>query len=185
MLSLAKVINTFNCTNFIHHVRQILQHFASQATLAHWSSQRLAFRLTFHSLSHLLFLLQLDSSFIHTERLPLGTSDSDDPMSGMRFFPESGTEAAPEASKAIIHSFLNSFGCHNFVLNPPPPSAPWKLTTGDPQLAVAVGNEFKKIGVRAKSMSSKAQLWKRLSWPLMIFGKALNARSASQGCPEM
>ena len=95
--------------------------------------------------SHLLFLIQLDSSHVHTERLPLGISTC---ASGMAFFPETGAEAAPEIAKALIHSFLHSFGLKQFERNPPPPFAPWKLTTEDPQLAIAVGDEFKKLGVR-------------------------------------
>lgn len=96
--------------------------------------------------SHLLFLVQLDSSYVHGERLPLSTSENT--MSGMQFFPETGIEAAPEISKAIIHSFLDNFGSRNFMLNAPPLFAPWKLTTGDPQLARAVGDEFKNMGIR-------------------------------------
>jgi hypothetical protein len=95
--------------------------------------------------SHVLFLIQLDSGYIHSERLPLGISSRE---SGIAFFPESGTEAAPEVSKALLHAFVDGFGTHRFVSNPPPPFAPWKLTTEDPDLAKFVREEFKKIGVR-------------------------------------
>ena len=95
--------------------------------------------------SHVLFLVQLDSGYIHSERLPLGISPRE---SGIAFFPESGTEAAPEVSKALLHALVDGFGTHRFEPNPPPPFSPWKLTTEDPDLAKAVRGEFKKIGVR-------------------------------------
>ena len=95
--------------------------------------------------SHVLFLVQLDSGYIHSERLPLGISPGE---SGIAFFPESGTEAAPEVSKALLHAFVDGFGTHRFTLNPPPPFSPWKLTTEDPDLAKLVIQEFKEIGVR-------------------------------------
>jgi hypothetical protein len=95
--------------------------------------------------SHILFLVQLDSGYIHSERLPLGISARE---SGIAFFPESATEAASEVSKALLHAFVDGFGNHRFVPNPPPPFAPWKLTTEDPDLAKVVREQFKKIGVR-------------------------------------
>jgi len=95
--------------------------------------------------SHVLFLVQLDSGYIHSERLLLGISPRE---SGIAFFPESGTEAAPEVSKALLHAFVNGFGTHRFELNPPLPFSPWKLTTEDPDLAKVVREEFKEIGVR-------------------------------------
>jgi len=94
--------------------------------------------------SHLLFLVQLSSSYVHTEQLPLGISTS---ASGTVFFPETGAEAAPEVSKALLHSFVDGMWLKNLKLIPPA-YAPWKLTTDDPQLAAAVADEFKKIGVR-------------------------------------
>jgi hypothetical protein len=95
--------------------------------------------------SHLLFLVQLDSSYIHSERLPLDTPST---TSGLAYFPETGAEAAPEIAKALIRSFAHNFGLQKFEPNPPPAFAPWKFTTEDPQLAIAVADEFKKIGVR-------------------------------------
>jgi hypothetical protein len=95
--------------------------------------------------SHFLFIVQQDSNYTHGERLPLGVSTDE---SGIAFFPESGTEAASEVSKALIHAFVDGFGNHKFMLNPHPPFAPWKLTTEDPHLAKGVSEEFMKIGVQ-------------------------------------
>jgi hypothetical protein len=69
--------------------------------------------------SHLLFLVQLDSLYIHSERLPLDTS-----ASGIGYFPETGAEAAPEIVKALIHSFVHNVGLNKFEPNPPPAFAP-------------------------------------------------------------
>ena len=91
--------------------------------------------------SHALVLIQPQSKFIHMERLPLGLPHD---TSGIAFFPESGKEAAPEAVKTILHSFVNSMPGSGA----PPPFAPWRLTTDDRSLAIAVGNELKRLGVR-------------------------------------
>jgi hypothetical protein len=95
--------------------------------------------------SHLLFLVQLDSGYIHGERLPLGIPHH---QSGIAFFPESGTEAAQELSKAILHAFVDGFVDHKIKPHPSRPFAPLTLTTEDPDLAKAVGEEFTKIGIR-------------------------------------
>jgi len=95
--------------------------------------------------SHVVFLCQTQSSYIHTERLPLGLSTRE---SGIQYFPESGKEAAPEVAKALIDSFVTSFGTGKFQTKPAPAFAPWRLTTEDPSLAVAVGEEFKRLGLR-------------------------------------
>jgi hypothetical protein len=107
--------------------------------------------------SHVLFLVQLDSGYIHSERLPLGISPR-----GIAFFPESGTEAAPEVSKALLHAFVDGFGTHRFEPNPPPPFSPWKFTTEDPDLAKGVREEFKKIGVRDQLCNIKVVKGKAL-----------------------
>ncbi|RDB30503.1 hypothetical protein Hypma_007258 [Hypsizygus marmoreus] len=99
--------------------------------------------------SHILFLVQLESSFIHSERLPL-TPTASNIESGITYFPESGVTAAPEICKALIHSFLSSFGSAKFTRGAPPPLyAPFKLTTEDPTIAAAVTAEFQRLGVRA------------------------------------
>ncbi|KIM41576.1 hypothetical protein M413DRAFT_445548 [Hebeloma cylindrosporum] len=94
--------------------------------------------------SHVLVFVQPQSQLIHMERLPVGL-----PMdaAGIVFFPESGKEAAPEAAKGILHSFVNNMGNNVMGARAPPPFAPWKLTE-DRSLAVAVGNELKRLGVR-------------------------------------
>ncbi|KAK0223107.1 hypothetical protein IW262DRAFT_1364561 [Armillaria fumosa] len=84
--------------------------------------------------SHLLFMVQPESTFIHTEML--GSKP-------MTFFPETGKEAAPEVARGLIRAFLTSFGDIGMT-----PLAPWKLTTEDTDLTTAVGAEFKRLGVR-------------------------------------
>jgi len=97
--------------------------------------------------SHVLFLLQPQSQFIHLERLPLGLSPG---TSGLTFFPETGKEAAPDLVKGLLHSFVNNLG-----LNGPGDKAfgaPWKLSTEDRELAEAVGQEVKRLGVREEAL---------------------------------
>ena len=96
--------------------------------------------------SHVLVFVQPQSQFVHMERLPVGLSSD---ASGIAFFPESGKEAAPEVAKTILYSFVNNMGNNQMMgSRAPPASAPWKLTTDDRSLAVAVGNELKRLGVR-------------------------------------
>lgn len=95
--------------------------------------------------SHVLFLVQPDSDFVHLEPLPLriGSPTS----STLEFFPETAEQAAPEAVNALLHSFLTSFGVGRFQNPLPPAYAPWELATDDIDLVNAVGKELKRIGV--------------------------------------
>ncbi|KAF8957247.1 hypothetical protein BDZ97DRAFT_114645 [Flammula alnicola] len=96
--------------------------------------------------SHILTLIQPQSRFIHTERLPVGLPRSE---SGIAFFPESAKEAAPEVAKALLHAFADNLGLNKMMgSNAPPAFGPWKLTTEDKDLADAVGAELKRLGVR-------------------------------------
>lgn len=121
--------------------------------------------------AHLVFIVQPESSFIHSERLPSNSSKDD----GIAFFPESARDAAPEVCKALIYSFLDGFGAHCFG-QPMVPYGPWSLSTEDRALVDAVGKEFKRLGVRSEfheikvltqdqSHSDKAffNFWNRLS----------------------
>jgi hypothetical protein len=96
--------------------------------------------------SHVLFLLQPQSEAIHIERLPLGLSPR---ASGNAFFPESCKEAAPELAKGLLHSFVNNLG---LKLGEKIFGAPWELSTESKGLAEAVGEEFKRLGVRAEAL---------------------------------
>jgi hypothetical protein len=89
--------------------------------------------------SHILFLIQDTSEFSHMERLPIGLPTC---SSGIEFFPDTPEEAAPEVAKALMQAFVNCFGDQASQA-----IAPWNLTTEDKNLAVAVGDEFKKLGV--------------------------------------
>ncbi|KAJ6515120.1 hypothetical protein C8R47DRAFT_504040 [Mycena vitilis] len=102
---------------------------------------------------HVLFLVQPESTYIHSERLPLGIPNKAETL---LFFPESGAEAASEVAKALIHSFLDSFGLHKVMPNAPPPYAPWSLATDDRELANAVSKEFKRLGVKEELCSIRA-----------------------------
>ncbi|KAF9469458.1 hypothetical protein BDZ94DRAFT_1244525 [Collybia nuda] len=90
---------------------------------------------------HMLFLIRPADKFVHAERLPLGVSHDE---SGIGFFPETAEDAAPEVIDALIYSFVNNFG----RTAAGKASAPWKLSTFDPGLAVEVGKIFRQIGVR-------------------------------------
>ncbi|RDB30555.1 hypothetical protein Hypma_007147 [Hypsizygus marmoreus] len=94
---------------------------------------------------HVFFLTQLDSLFTHSKRLPLRIPET---SSGIAFFPEAAEEAAPQVCKALIHSFLGSFGKDTDRSTKPAPFAPWRLTTEDRSLAAAVAAEFRRMGVR-------------------------------------
>jgi hypothetical protein len=99
--------------------------------------------------AHVLFLVQPESAFIHSERLPLGIPDE---STALLFFPESGAEAAPEVAKALVHAFLDSFGGPGS----PRAFAPWTLSTYDRELATEVGKEFKHLGIREELCSIRA-----------------------------
>jgi hypothetical protein len=100
--------------------------------------------------SHVLVFVQPQSQFIHMERLPVGLPPD---ASGIEFFPESGKEAAPEVAKTILYSFVNNMGNNQMMGSRAPPAfSPWKLTTDDRSLAVAVGNELKRLGVRPDAL---------------------------------
>ena len=94
--------------------------------------------------SHIIALIQPQSQFIHIERLPIGLPTN---QSGIEYLPESGKEAAPEVAKALLHAFVNKLG-QSAIPNAPPAFSPWKLMTVDKDLASAVSDEFKRIGVR-------------------------------------
>ena len=93
--------------------------------------------------SHIIAIIQPQSQFIHIERLPIGLPAN---QSGIEYFPKSGKEAALEVAKALLHAFVDRLG-QSAIPNAPPAFSPWKLTTGDKDLASAVSEEFKRIGV--------------------------------------
>ncbi|THU99711.1 hypothetical protein K435DRAFT_776905 [Dendrothele bispora CBS 962.96] len=99
--------------------------------------------------SHMLFLYQPGSHFIHTEPLPHNNPPE---QPGIAFFPENGEQAATEVVKVIMHGFLNSFGIGHFEQHPPDAFAPFKLMTEDSSLAREVGKELKRIGVTHKNL---------------------------------
>jgi hypothetical protein len=104
----------------------------------------------------------------------------------MAFFPETAKEAASEVSKALIHSFVDNLGLAKFKSNPPPPFAPWKLTTEDPQLAIAVADEFRKIGVRQELCTIgivKGKALKKVQSVFEGFWKDLKAQMGITGLP--
>ncbi|KAG5637123.1 hypothetical protein H0H81_005716 [Sphagnurus paluster] len=102
--------------------------------------------------THILFLVQIESAHVHIERLPITDDSNDGSPSGISYFPESGRAAAPELCKALVHSFTH--GCPASDKNTPGSAqhgyAPWRLTTRDQVTALAVGEEFKRFGVRAE-----------------------------------
>jgi hypothetical protein len=100
-----------------------------------------------HPPSHLFFLVQPDSRYIHSEGLPLNKKAG---FSGIVFFPEFSTAAASEVCKALIHSFLDGFGEYGIKHTPPKLYAPWSLSTEDASLARAVEREFRRLGVRSE-----------------------------------
>ena len=53
----------------------------------------------------------------------------------------------PEVAKALLHAFVDKHG-QSAIPNAPPAFSPWKLTTGDKDLALVVSDELKRIGVR-------------------------------------
>ena len=132
--------------------------------------------------SHVLFMFQPESQFVHMEKLPLRGD-------GLEFFPDTAAEAATELSRAIIHSFVDNMG-HNKMMgtNAPLPFAPWRLMTECKSLAAEVGKELKhmeihrdlcKIDISAKSVIKLAQeaferLFSRLKHSLGYEGAIFN-----------
>ncbi|KAJ6597283.1 hypothetical protein DFH09DRAFT_904206 [Mycena vulgaris] len=98
--------------------------------------------------SHVVFLLQPESSFMHMELVPIGGL----PDLGFVFFPDTAKEAATEIAKALVHAFVTGLGSGKFVRNPSPPYAPWSFTTDDQGLAREVGAELKRLGVKAPEL---------------------------------
>ncbi|KZV95770.1 hypothetical protein EXIGLDRAFT_834143 [Exidia glandulosa HHB12029] len=101
--------------------------------------------------SHVLFIVQPGSRYVHQERLPL-----DVPMdqSGLTWFPETPEEAAAEVARALVHSFVDNMGLGKFERHPPPPTAPWSWMTMEPALAAAVGKELSRMGVAASLLQN-------------------------------
>ncbi|KAG5647434.1 hypothetical protein DXG03_009364 [Asterophora parasitica] len=126
--------------------------------------------------SHVLFLVQLESQFIHSERLPTGVSPR---ASGIEFLSESGEGATPEVAKALVLSFLSGFASkERFSGDVPKATAPWKLTTECPSLADAVGAELKRLGRLAQE--AFAGFWKTLKEQIGITGIVAAALSTPE-----
>lgn len=99
--------------------------------------------------SHVLFVINPGSRYSHMERLPVGLPTD---HSGMGFFPESSEEAAHEVAVALLNTFVDNFGLAKMTQDPPPPYAPWILSTDVSSLALAVGKELKRMGVSATGL---------------------------------
>ncbi|KAH7874341.1 uncharacterized protein C8R40DRAFT_1194669 [Lentinula edodes] len=98
--------------------------------------------------SHMLFVFQKESQFVHQQSLPVGTKKSIKNAFGLSYFPETAKEAALEICLGLMHSFNTTF---NQEMTPGPmmdPYAPWKFTTDDRALAQAVQKQFKSLGVK-------------------------------------
>ncbi|KAK7031181.1 hypothetical protein VNI00_013597 [Paramarasmius palmivorus] len=89
---------------------------------------------------HVLFIVNMTGIKKHVERLPVGL---DKQTSGIKFFPEIASEAAPEVAKALIHAFKQHLGGTDVF--PFGPSG--SLSTDDRSLAQAVGAELRKLGI--------------------------------------
>ena len=100
--------------------------------------------------SHVVAMINPGSRYFHLERVPLGVGQDDGAIS---FFPESSKDAAPVVARALMFAFVNNMGNNRFMgRNAPPPYGPWNFTTEDRELAAAVGDELKRIGVRAPEL---------------------------------
>ncbi|ESK95284.1 hypothetical protein Moror_3957 [Moniliophthora roreri MCA 2997] len=80
--------------------------------------------------------------------LPVGL---DEKSSGIEFFPEIASEAAPEVAKGLIHVFTKHLGGSEF--SPFGPSG--TLSTDDQTLARAVGTELRELGVSQIKVDTK------------------------------
>ncbi|KIY47472.1 hypothetical protein FISHEDRAFT_45299 [Fistulina hepatica ATCC 64428] len=101
--------------------------------------------------AHVLYIVHPGSQFVHVERLPIDAAKG--PSNGLEFFPEVAEQAAPPVAKALIYAFVHNLGQDATMgENAPPAFAPWKLMTDDRALAVAVGQELRKLGVRAEEL---------------------------------
>lgn len=100
--------------------------------------------------SHVVAMMNPGSRYFHLERVPLGVGKDD---GAIAFFPETGKEAAPVVARALLFAFVSNMGLNGMMgRNEPKPYAPWNFTTEDPELAEAVRDELKRIGVRAPEL---------------------------------
>ncbi|KAJ7651178.1 hypothetical protein FB45DRAFT_32119, partial [Roridomyces roridus] len=94
--------------------------------------------------SHVLFLFQPGSSFVHQELIPC---DKNPGESGIIFSPENAKAAAPELAKALMHAFVDGLGNKQMMGDrAPPPYAPWKLSTESRDIAKMVGESRRRPG---------------------------------------
>ena len=94
-------------------------------------------------IGYVLALMQPQSEFMYIQRIPAGLAEGE---SGMAFFPETAEEAAPHIAQGILHAFINHLGIKDIASNA---FSPFKLKCQEEDLARAVGQEFKRLGVRA------------------------------------
>ncbi|KAJ7075998.1 hypothetical protein B0H15DRAFT_865096 [Mycena belliarum] len=128
--------------------------------------------------SHVVVLLQPESSLAHTAFVPVGQPQH----LGFTFFPETAAEAAGEVAKALIHTFAS--GTFKKNSSSSTPYAPWSFTTDDRNLAREVGAELKRLGVTAP------ELWDIKFVPRLrkqadaAFGPAFESIRAARGFPS-
>ncbi|KAL0960412.1 hypothetical protein HGRIS_005454 [Hohenbuehelia grisea] len=98
---------------------------------------------------HILYFIQPDSFYSHTENLPERTVEPENRVSV--FFPETPQEAAGPIALAILRAFTNNVFAapwETATTSSVPPIAPWKLMTDNEALAAAVGAELRRLGVK-------------------------------------
>ncbi|KAJ7281598.1 hypothetical protein C8J57DRAFT_1219466 [Mycena rebaudengoi] len=128
--------------------------------------------------SHMVFLLQPESGFIHTELVPIGKPQN----IGFAFFPDTAKEAATEIAKALIHAFVTTMGAGKFEMKAPPPYAPWSFTTDQKDIAKEVGEALKTLGVKAPELwSVKFTAGEITKQAQDAFSNCFNSMKASMG----
>ncbi|KAJ7471808.1 hypothetical protein FB451DRAFT_308275 [Mycena latifolia] len=131
--------------------------------------------------SHTVFLLQPESSIIHTELVPVGQPKG----LGFTFFPDTAKEAAPEIANALIHAFVNGLGVGKIERNPPAPYAPWSFTTDDRNLAKEVSMELKRLGVQAPEVCDVKFVPKVTKQADLAFAQFFESIKAASGLEHM
>ncbi|KAJ7453153.1 hypothetical protein FB451DRAFT_1373879 [Mycena latifolia] len=94
--------------------------------------------------------------------------------------PENVTDAAPDIAKGLMHAFVKGLGMGR---GGPAPFAPWKLTTEDKDMAKAVGDEFKRLGVAQALWSIGISSTSTIESAHVEFTRVFSLMTSSMGLP--
>ncbi|KAH8834162.1 hypothetical protein DL96DRAFT_1457543 [Flagelloscypha sp. PMI_526] len=126
-------------SNLDHDVKRFNE-LIRNASTSQGASTRWHFDLRFSTLQppgHLLWLFNFTSKMAYAQSLPLHNIDK--PSKSISWFPELGTEAAPDTAYALVYFFVQLHKTKSLI--------PAKIFTDDQPLAIEVGKELRRIGI--------------------------------------